>query len=731
MLNFFIRLLQIGISAQDHSEIKLQKQFLVFLAIFMSMGGIVWGTITFVYALYPQGMIPYGYTIVSIFNLWYFYLSKNFNVVKTIQTSISLLLPFFFQWSLGGFAPSGAIMFWAILALLASITFQSSGTSYFWLICFLLLTLFSGIFDQEFFRAKPTALNDYSLPFLVMNMTIIPSIVFGLMLYIVKKQENTQFALEEKQREIIYQNARLLENEKQLTTKNQELNLVNEKLNQYGENLEKMVVQRTQSLLESEKNLQENLQALRSTQLSLEINSQKQQILNYILRSSIQHHEKLDGFLSEVVEQLSTLNFMKLQPGIGIFIRKDEQHFDLRVHKDFSPKIQALCKTIKEGQCLCGLAALSQKTQYAHCVDHRHTTTFEGIKEHGHYNLPIILHEKVVGVLVVYLEHGHERNEREIDFLESVCFIIADTIAKIQSKELIEQQNTTLQASEEELKQNLEELQATQDQLQGNLSIVEKQRDEIVSSINYARRIQTALLPKMERMQANFKQLMLFYLPKDIVSGDFYWISNTAGTTHPLILAVADCTGHGVPGAFMTVIGNNLLDQIINKDKIYSPVQILNELDNRLIQTLKQQGIETDNVNDGMDIALVKLDWQHRKAVFAGAKRPLWIFENGQAEVTEYKGSKYPIGSSQFENKEFSEIEIDLHQGDLIYSFTDGYADQFGAQGKYKIGQFRQLLTEIKDKDFAEQKLILQTDLLRWKGTHKQTDDVLLIGIRV
>ncbi|TAF65405.1 MAG: hypothetical protein EAZ55_09090 [Cytophagales bacterium] len=719
MTNAFLELLKIGVLENDHIEVKLQKQFLVFLAIFMSMGGIVWGSIGFAFGLYLQATIPYGYTVISIFNLWYFYKSKHFFFVKTLQTSISLLLPFFFQWSLGGFAPSGAIMFWAILALLASITFQSSSTSFFWLACFLALTIFSVVFDAQFFQWKPAILPAYSLMFLGLNMSIIPAIVFGLMLYIVKKQEATQLALQKTQEEI--------------TAQNQALNVANEKLNKYGEDLEKIVQERTQNLKESEEKLQENVIELRLIQKYLESNNQKQQILNQILSSSLQEHDDLDDFLSKVIQALSSITFMKMQPGIGIFLRKNDGTYELRAQKSLSPQIQSLCKNIKEGQCLCGLAAQTKTVQYAHCIDERHTTTFEGIKEHGHYNLPIMLADEAVGVLVVYLAHGHQRNEQEIEFLETVCYIIADTIAKINARILIEEQNNILQSSEEELKQNLEELQATQDQLQKNLAIVESQRDEIVSSINYARRIQTALLPKRDKIQLHIPDLLLYYVPKDIVSGDFYWFSNHQALQNEVILAVVDCTGHGVSGAFMTVISESLLDQIVNKDQIFSPAQILTELDNRLLKTLQQQtrGKDADKVNDGMDIIVLRLNLAERKVVFAGAKRPLWIFEQNKEEITEYKGDKFPIGSGQFEQKIFTEKAIDLQAGDMIYAFTDGYADQFGTEGKLTVRRFRSLINEIYTYHVAAQEKILDARLMLWKSTEKQTDDVLVLGVKV
>jgi serine phosphatase RsbU (regulator of sigma subunit) len=290
-----------------------------------------------------------------------------------------------------------------------------------------------------------------------------------------------------------------------------------------------------------------------------------------------------------------------------------------------------------------------------------------------------------------------------------------------------------MQKKEEEAK-NL--LANQKEEIERSLEVIDLQRNDlhqknnaIVSSINYARRIQTALLPQREIIHRHLPNLLIYYRPRDIVSGDFYWFSKIA--EKEVIVAIADCTGHGVPGALMTVIGNNLLDQIINKDKIQNTAQILTELDGRLLKTLQQQGIKIEIINDGMDIALFKINFDTKILTFSGAKRPLWIFGQGQTAPTEYKGDKLSIGSDRFKEKVFTEKNITLNQGDTIYSFTDGYADQFGTEGKMTIRKFRSLLQKIYPQDFASQEKLLHENLQTWKGNEKQTDDILVMGIRI
>jgi hypothetical protein len=196
MAGIFERIGTLGHKEDDREELRIQKGFLVYLAIFMSVGGLVWGTISLSYGLIFQSIFPYSYVIISFFNLLYFNYSKNIRPVRFIQVLISLSLPFLFQWSLGGFSSSGVIMLWAILALIASLSFQSIKTSVAWLYVYLFLTLASAFFDNELKAFKPEILPDNSIIFVVINLTLISSIVFGLVVFFVKKYKDAEKNLE-------------------------------------------------------------------------------------------------------------------------------------------------------------------------------------------------------------------------------------------------------------------------------------------------------------------------------------------------------------------------------------------------------------------------------------------------------------------------------------------------------------------------------------------------------
>lgn len=316
----------------------------------------------------------------------------------------------------------------------------------------------------------------------------------------------------------------------------------------------------------------------------------------------------------------------------------------------------------------------------------------------------------------------------------------------------IQERSEELLALNEEIRQQTEEILAQRDALEMANDHITTQNEDIIASVLYAKRIQDALMPKRDKLERFFDDFLLLHKPKDIVNGDFYWFATVdswknAFTNHDgfglsmadveykphkiAFLAIADCTGHGVPGAFMTVIGGGLLDQIINRDKIYSPASILAELDRRLLRTLQQQAVEKDHVQDGMDISLLQIDLVGKVLVWASAKRPLWIIEHDKDEITTYKGDKYPIGSSQFKEKTFTEKEIQLQTNDIIYTFTDGYADQFGEAGKMTVRRFKEFLLKNRHNSFVQQDVALRTYLTDWQGEEAQTDDILVAGLRI
>lgn len=269
-------------------------------------------------------------------------------------------------------------------------------------------------------------------------------------------------------------------------------------------------------------------------------------------------------------------------------------------------------------------------------------------------------------------------------------------------------------------------------QVEEQRAIIERKSSELettyirlTDSIRYAKRIQTALLPLEDRIRKELPGCFVLNRPKEIVSGDFYWYSKQG---NEIFLAVADCTGHGVPGAMMTVIGNNLFNKIINELRIFEPSEILKHLDMLLLETIQRHEIDDEAFTDGMDVALIRFNVETQCLTFAGAKRPLVIIEN--SNLIELKGDRYSIGWSLSE-KTFSQQQMSVAKGTSIYLFSDGYTDQFGGKSNKKFLKynFYQLLLDIHKKEMYEQHFLLDRKLKLWRGTIPQTDDLMIIGI--
>jgi ligand-binding sensor domain-containing protein/serine phosphatase RsbU (regulator of sigma subunit) len=297
--------------------------------------------------------------------------------------------------------------------------------------------------------------------------------------------------------------------------------------------------------------------------------------------------------------------------------------------------------------------------------------------------------------------------------LSIILILIAIAIyIKIREKNLVREKLL--------LEEKVEE--RTAEVVQKSMIIEEKNRD-ITASIRYAERIQRAMLPSEEMLPDSF----VLYFPKDIVSGDFYWMYDNGES---LFLAAVDCTGHGVPGAFMSIIGFNSLNKVVRELGFTKPSAIMDQLNSEVTCALLQR--YERSITDGMDLALISYN---RKAVtleYAGAYSPLYIVRNG--EVFVYKGDRFGIGMSAIDRKkQFTNHEIEIQAGDMIYLCSDGYADQFGGNGarKFKSGSVRKLLSEIYNLSLPEQKLRLEKEFMDWKGDYDQVDDVMFIGMKV
>lgn len=252
-----------------------------------------------------------------------------------------------------------------------------------------------------------------------------------------------------------------------------------------------------------------------------------------------------------------------------------------------------------------------------------------------------------------------------------------------------------------------------------------ERNEEIQDSLDYAKRLQEVILPDEDSFTNFFQDAFLYFVPKDKVSGDFYWYYENEES---VFVAAVDCTGHGVPGALLSVVGNSLLREIIIRKEITQPSEILKELDEGLLEAMSKKN--ELQARDGMDIALIKVDKTTRIMEFSGAYRPIILLSD---ELTELQASRYPIGFYHDVDKKFEEYRIALKSGDRIYLFSDGITDQFGGpfNKKFKKTQLKDIVYKTRDFTLSEQKDYIQYAFRNWQQSQPQTDDVLLIGLEI
>lgn len=272
-------------------------------------------------------------------------------------------------------------------------------------------------------------------------------------------------------------------------------------------------------------------------------------------------------------------------------------------------------------------------------------------------------------------------------------------------------------------------LEKSKNLLVSQKAIIETKNELLLDSLQYAKRIQEAILGDQQRISSWFSSAFILFKPKDIVSGDFYWLYADEEQDIKVLIA-GDCTGHGVPAALMTVLGNSILTDLVEHKRIYQPDKLLSELDSAITKALKKNS-NVDEVNDGMDVSVITIE--NGILYFSAAKNPLIKIRDG--EIEQIKGSKFTIGGSAYDldQKAFTKHGMDIKPGDRFYIYSDGFQDQFGGpkEKKFMTKRFRNLLLKSGEKGLQNQKQILDEEFISWMGDNEQTDDVLIIGIEI
>jgi serine phosphatase RsbU (regulator of sigma subunit) len=325
------------------------------------------------------------------------------------------------------------------------------------------------------------------------------------------------------------------------------------------------------------------------------------------------------------------------------------------------------------------------------------------------------------------------QNQKMINILVAFAalLIVLLAIGLYRRYVFIKNTNVKINAQRDEIESQRDEVEAQRDLLETHRDLVVQQKNEIIESINYAQRIQSAMLPPKSYFSELLNEHFILYKPRDIVSGDFYWIRQVK---QYVVLAVADCTGHGIPGAFMSMLGMSNLNEIVQRREITQANEILNELRKQIKHSLRQHG-KRDESKDAIDMAISVLDVKSMKLQYAGANIPLYVISeaNGPPELKEIKPERMPLGYYHSKDRPFVSHDVELGMGDAFYMFSDGYVDQKGGKDEKKFlsKNFKKLLLNIHDRTMHDQKEILEKTLSDWMGEHDQVDDLLVVGVRV
>ena len=449
-------------------------------------------------------------------------------------------------------------------------------------------------------------------------------------------------------------------------------------------------------------------------------------------------------------EELSEMRFkqqeLELQK-LEVERKKEEQEKDLFMKKAELAEAnrlrtaQALALTMKDNEALLKEKQIKELEQQSK-IQQLDLERKEAEDKQKKKEIELLQAQKEKDELTIQTQKEKEKLSQFIILLGAIIFILIifvlfwsyrkNKILKKQKNEISEKNNELFQQSEELLTQK-EYLEKANEEITEKNRKISIQKEEITDSIKYANHIQTAVLPDLEEFTHNLTDFFILFKPRDIVSGDFYWAKKI---DNKIIIAIADCTGHGVPGAFMSMLGISFLNEVVTQINYVNPANTLDQIREKIKEALKQTG-KLREQKDGMDIVLISYEIEEMKLEFAGANNPLIFIRNN--ELKTISADKMPVAIHHKE-KPFTNHVLDLQKGDVIYAFSDGFQDQFGGPHgrKFLTKNFKQLLLDIHQKTTEQQKEILDSALIEWKNhkddlgnTYHQVDDILVLGIKI
>ncbi len=455
-------------------------------------------------------------------------------------------------------------------------------------------------------------------------------------------------------------------------------------------------IENIKSLRSKEKSLVANAEKLESQNATLELNAH----LFNILQLTSQTKKPLKWVLTEVLKDFSSIVKLGLDGKGAVLLKNKEGNLEIKAQHN-APALEPACALVKPGQCLCGKVLVSQKNIFCNNVTHAHDIIPEGMTDHGHYVAPIMYEEEVLGVITVYIKAGVPKSDIVEDYLDAVAAILAKRIIAEKYLEKIEAQK----------------------------EIVYSALKKVNDSLNYGNYLQTSMLPSQSTLNKMFKQSYYVFMPKDTVSGDFYFSYECCKYQY---FGVGDCTGHGIPGAFLSAMSIETISQVTREMKGTEPHIMLDNLRDKAKMRFAIN--EETTRSDAMDMALCRYDKENRELLFSGGH--IHLVHIRKNTLTRYNATKCPVGDYPKEIP-FELQSIDVEKGDRVYLFSDGLPDQFGycatkkRERKLSRKGAEQLLLEVQSLPFKEQKSELYKRIDDWMGDSPATDDITLLCVEI
>lgn len=738
----WLKLVRQAYDKEDSFRLRGRKEAFLSLAVLLLGGALAWCAIAAVLMPARVYWVPLAYGLFVAIALYFLFRTRKLDGIRDFVLFISVLFPFVLQWLIGGFVASGFVMLWAILPLMGSWVCSPIQQTQRWLFLFIAMMIISGFLDNYFIELFATETN-YVRLLLIFNGTFLGLFSFWVAILFVRNEKRLRALLEG---HIEAVNRTLATAEYSPTGRILTANARFRKI--IGYNKDELPGKKYNDFVPSTLSERDQLSFWKKLTDGIP------QVGTFQLRARENEQLRwLAGTYSPVFDEYGNVRKILQITRDVTRERRRLSHYEAQI-RAFN-RTNATVRLNETGQVEQGNANFASLLGYS-LIELRGKYYAELISEAQEQNLRFEEHWKEVldgrrteGEYLHTHQNGEERwlevffylmDEAEATASEVLLVLHDITERKNHESELhrlrdqalnankeLSEKNQVLEEAAEILDEKNKEIKEQHAQMLDQSRQLEKQSLKVADSIQYASRIQHSILTDIEKVESGFDDAFVMLVPRDKVSGDFYWFAQVGDRT---IIIAADCTGHGVPGAFMSLIGHNLLDQMVRMMGMTSPEMMLSGLHMGIQKTLRQK--ETQN-RDGMDITICCIDHSRKVLEFAGAKNPLVYFQDGEMHLI--KGDRMPVGGLQKEKRRvFTKHEIDLVGKETIfYIFSDGFQDQFGGPRDRKFGgkRFRSLLESIHSTPLHEQKTVLETTLTDWKGEQEQIDDVLVIGAKI